>query len=74
MKFLYDASQPEVEAWVCQKGYPGFRAKQIFQWLAKGVVSFDQMTDLSREIRASLAGDYYVNGVVIAQKKSFHPR
>ena len=30
-------------------GQPAFRAKQVFTWLHRGVRSFDEMTDLSRE-------------------------
>ena len=36
-------------------GAKPFRAKQIFRWLhQKGAASFDEMTDLSRELRAAL--------------------
>ena len=31
-----------------------FRGKQIFQWISKGVLSFDEMTNLSKETRALL--------------------
>lgn len=34
---------------------PSFRGNQIFQWIGKGVDSFDAMTNLSAELRASLA-------------------
>jgi len=68
VRFLYDVPIAEIDAWVKEKGYPKFRAGQIFQWIARGVTSFDQMTDLSKEIRASLSGDYYVDGVSIDHK------
>lgn len=68
MKFIYDAPISEIEDWVRSKGYPKFRAGQIFQWIARGVTSFDQMTDLSKEIRASLSLDYYADGVSIDRK------
>ena len=29
-------------------GEPAFRARQVFQWLYRGAVSFDEMTDLPR--------------------------
>lgn len=35
-------------------GEKKFRAKQIFGWIYKGVDSFDEMTDLSKELRQKL--------------------
>lgn len=68
MMFLYDATISEIEKWVKEKGYPKFRAKQIYQWISRGITSFDQMTDLSKEIKTSLANDFYVDGVSIDHK------
>lgn len=39
---------------------PKFRVKQIFSWLHRGVVSFDEMTDISKEMRAMLAERYEI--------------
>jgi len=40
-------------------GQPGFRAKQIYEWLhQKLVTSYDEMTNLSKELRSVLAKDY----------------
>ena len=37
-------------------GMPAFRAKQIEQWLyQKGATSYDEMTNLSKDMRAKLA-------------------
>ena len=36
-------------------GQPAFRAKQVYTWLHKGVRSYDEMTNLSKELRALLA-------------------
>ena len=38
-----------------------FRAKQIFSWLAKGVYSFDEMTNVSAAIRNALKEDAYIS-------------
>ncbi len=35
-------------------GLPGFRAGQIYRWLARGVQSFDEMSDLSKDLRETL--------------------
>jgi len=39
-------------------GQPGFRAKQVFNWLHKGVKSFDEMTNLPQSLRTALAEKY----------------
>ena len=47
---------PEELAQLCRDlGQPAFRAKQLFQWLGRGVRSFDEMTDLPKALRAKLA-------------------
>ncbi len=33
----------------------GFRGKQIFKWIASGVESFDEMTNLSKDMRTDLS-------------------
>ena len=53
---LASMTLPELEAALEQRGHPRFRARQIFSWIyAKGVTSFDDMTDLPRELRTGLA-------------------
>ena len=37
-----------------QLGFPAYKAKQVFVWAQKGA-SFDQMTDISKEMRAILS-------------------
>ena len=34
----------EMAAYFKELGEPAFRAKQVFQWLHRGVFSFDEMT------------------------------
>lgn len=38
----------EMAAYFKELGEPVFRAKQVFQWLHRGVFSFDEMTNLSK--------------------------
>ena len=45
---------PEIEDYLAGLGEPKFRAKQIFVWMHKGVSSFDEMTNLSKALRAKL--------------------
>jgi 23S rRNA (adenine2503-C2)-methyltransferase len=39
------------------RGEPGFRARQVWEWAARGADSYEQMTNLPRELRAALAGE-----------------
>lgn len=49
---LSGLSLPELESFVKQLGLPAFRARQIHSWLyVKWASSFDEMTDLSRDVR-----------------------
>ncbi len=47
----------ELESFVESLGHRRFHAKQVYRWIWKrGVTDFAQMTDLSRDLRAALAG------------------
>ena len=39
-------------------GEQKFRAKQVFQWLGRGVRDFDKMTNLSKPLREKLKDEY----------------
>lgn len=49
---------PELTAALKEMGQPGFRAKQIYTWLHKGVRSYDEMTNISKELRTELSQRY----------------
>ena len=52
---LKDLTFAQLTDLVVSMGLPTFRAKQIFSWLYRpGIHSFDQMTDLSKELRTTL--------------------
>ena len=44
----------ELTAWFQEQGEPAFRARQVFQWLYRGVSSFGEMTNLPKELRRKL--------------------
>lgn len=51
----------EIEAEMKALGQPKFRAAQIFDWLQKRcVTTFDEMTNLSKELRSLLDDGYYI--------------
>lgn len=51
---LKSMTPEELAAWFREQGEPAFRAKQVFQWLYRGAVSFDEMTDLPKVLRQKL--------------------
>lgn len=47
---------------------PSFRTKQIFNWLHKGIFSFDEMTNISKELRENLKENFEILNVSIKRK------
>lgn len=60
----YDETEKEIMA----LGEPKFRAKQIFSWVWRGVCGFDEMTDISKSLRAKLAEKFYIGNIKIQEK------
>ncbi|MGL4484224.1 MAG: 23S rRNA (adenine(2503)-C(2))-methyltransferase RlmN [Anaerovoracaceae bacterium] len=50
-------------------GEKPYRAKQVFSWLWKGVLSFDEMTNLSKDLREKLKSGFYIGKINIADKQ-----
>lgn len=50
-------------------GQPPFRGKQIFQWLHRGATSFEEMTNLSRELRSTLSEQWYITVPQVVRKQ-----
>ena len=64
---LADLDLPQMEATFAARGLQGFRARQIFAWIyRRGVTDIDAMTDLPRDLRASLAADCTITTPVVA--------
>lgn len=56
-KDLKSLSRDELKEFCHNLGLQSYRADQIFQWLyQKGVSSFDEMTNLSKDLREKLSG------------------
>lgn len=56
---LYDLSHEQLANQLTTWGEPAFRAKQIWRWLyQRNVGSIDEMTDLSKSLRAKLSETY----------------
>jgi 23S rRNA (adenine2503-C2)-methyltransferase len=45
---------PLLEKTLAERGEPGFRARQVWDWLARGAGSYDEMTNVPAALRAEL--------------------
>ncbi len=59
----------ELKTALTDMGEKPFRAGQIFKWLHQPVESFDEMTDLSKDLRAKLAQHFVLTVPVIERKQ-----
>lgn len=58
---LLDASIDDLRAWMTERGWPGFHAQQVWQWVLKRrAESFEVMSDLSREQREVLEAEWTI--------------
>lgn len=64
-KFVFDLNLGDWEAWAAEKGYPRFRAAQIYQWFSKGVQDTERMKNVPAQIRAAIAEDFIVMGLAV---------
>jgi 23S rRNA (adenine2503-C2)-methyltransferase len=46
-----------LEETLAERGEPAYRAKQVWEWAARGAPAFDEMTNLPAALRADLARD-----------------
>jgi 23S rRNA (adenine2503-C2)-methyltransferase len=42
---------------LAERGEPAYRARQVWEWVARGAASFDEMTSLSKPLRSALAAE-----------------
>ncbi len=59
----------ELEAELKAQGLPSWRAKQIFRWIGRGAVSFEEMTDQPKSLRAELDERYLIPSLTVMQKQ-----
>jgi 23S rRNA (adenine2503-C2)-methyltransferase len=65
---LLDKTVAELEEMLSGIGQQKFRAKQIFQWLGRGIKDIDDMTDLSKALRQRLKDIAYIDSLEIVNK------
>ena len=59
----------ELSSFLKELKQPAFRAKQVFRWLHRGVTSFDEMSDLSKALRETLAEQCYITEPKVERKQ-----
>jgi 23S rRNA (adenine2503-C2)-methyltransferase len=58
---LKSLTAEELSSWMTRAGQPPFRARQVLRWLYHfGVRSFDEMTDLPKDLRTRLAESFAI--------------
>ncbi len=65
---LLNLTIEELEEFFIKMGQQRFRAKQVFQWVHKGVKDIDEMTNLSKEFREKLKSSAYINKLEVVGK------
>ena len=66
---LKSMTLPELTAVIKELRQPAFRGKQVYSWLHKGVRSYDEMTNLPKGLRDTLAERYPICPPEVARKQ-----
>ncbi len=70
MKSIYDLSLEDLENYLLSCGLKPFRGKQIFKWLyEKRANSFDEMSDISKELQFQLKNDFTIETLKIKDRQ-----
>lgn len=69
MTDIKSMTREEITDALTDMGEPAFRGKQIFTWLHGGATSFDEMSNLPKDLRARLAEQYYITAPKIARRQ-----
>ena len=69
MNHLKSMTIPEISGALKELGQPAFRGKQIFTWLHKGVRTYEEMTNLPKALRDTLAEQYPINAPEVVRKQ-----
>ena len=66
---LKDLTYDELNEYFLSIGLKKYRARQVYEWLYKGVESFDEMTNLSKELREKLKELCHISVLKILEKQ-----
>ena len=65
---LKSCTLPELQTLFKEMGEPAFRAKQVYQWLHRGVRTYSEMTNLSQGLRQKLEERYPIQAPKVVRK------
>ncbi len=54
-----------LDSLLAEHGQPAFRAGQVWDWLARGATSYDEMTNLPADLRATLAANLPLSSLTL---------
>ena len=66
---LKSRTLPELAELFKEMGEPAFRAKQVYQWLHRGVRSYDEMTNIPQNLRSKLSQNYPICPPEVVRKQ-----
>ena len=66
---LKSLTLPELTAVIKELGQSAFRGKQVYTWLHKGVRSYEEMTNIPKALRETLAEKYPINAPKVVRKQ-----
>ena len=66
---LKSMTLPELTAALKELGQPAFRGKQVYTWLHKGVRSYEEMSNLPKALRDTLAERYPIHPPEVVRKQ-----
>jgi len=66
---LKSMTPEELAQYFKELNQPAFRAKQVFQWLNRGVTSFEEMSNLPKSLRQTLEEQCYITVPVVERRQ-----
>lgn len=67
-RFVFDLTLEEWVNWVKERGFPRYRAAQIYQWFVKGIQDISRMKNIPDSIRTALSEDYILQGLILEKE------
>ena len=67
-RFVFDLTLEEWEKWVKERGFPRYRAAQMYQWFVKGVQDTLRMKNIPEAILTALTEDYTLQGLLLEKE------
>ena len=66
---LKDLTYDELTEYFVSEGLPKYRSRQVYEWLYKGVESFEEMTNLSKDLREKWSDKCHITVPTVARKQ-----